>query len=110
MKLRFYAREDALAYVPGIGKQTGQAPRYIGRTLELKPHLVTYPATVDAHEANVDPSSPEQSQQLARYCKLVRNGAIWAADKATADAIGVAFVPVTFRDGAWIRDADKPKR
>jgi hypothetical protein len=100
-QLRFYAREDLLAYAPGSPKNYGQAPPYVGRTLVRGTSTApsSYPATREPHFA------PAESEHTERWAKLCRDGAIWPADPETAAALGVAFVPVVYTDGAWIADS-----
>lgn len=111
--LKFYAREDALVRYPGIVAAFGQAPRYIGREFLIgeaergadgkmrttKP--ASHPATKDPAEF-VD-GTPE-AEAAKRHC---RKGALWAADKATAAACGVAFVETEFKGGAWVAKSTK---
>lgn len=105
MRLSFYARESALAYIPGAVKRTGQAPPYVGRELVRggKDRPAAYPATEAPHVVNIDERKMVDQQALCRWQKLARDGAVWCADPATAAACGVEFVPVSFRDGVWIR-------
>lgn len=99
MKLRFHAREDFLVREAGVAPSIGQAARYYGRTFD--PATRGYPAVKDAVEF-------EQGTEDADKCsKQCRKGCMWAADKDTAAALGVAFVDVAFSEGAWIAKAGK---
>jgi hypothetical protein len=106
MKLKFYAREDLLAYAPGSRPTIGSAPPYIGR--ELRPDR-SLPATEATAEFDLDPATQDGRERLARFTRLLRVGAIWAADAATAAACGGTYVPVTYQTGAWIQ-APPPKK
>jgi hypothetical protein len=99
MTLSFYAREGLLAYVPNNIGRVGQSPRYIGRshTLGTATKPAEYPATVDPTAF----PSPD-TQTVARLTHLCRDGAIWPANSETAAACGVQFVPVEYKDGAWV--------
>jgi len=99
MKLRFYARGDLLARVPGYTPRVGDVPRYVGRSYAVVDGLGSHPASESSYE--LDSTSP----LAARLCKFARRGEVWCADKDTAAAIGVAFVPVKFADGEWVIDS-----
>jgi len=100
MILKFYAREDLLAYAPGSRPTIGSAPPYIGRTLQADRSL---PATEAPTAYDIDTATQDGAQRLARFTKLVQRGAVWAADAPTATACGVPFIPVTYQDGAWVK-------
>jgi hypothetical protein len=110
MKLRFIAREDALATVPGSRVNVGQSAHYVGRTY-LAPKDgkgASYPATQEPHEATFDMSKQEDMARFNRYLKIAKRGDIWPADEATAKACGVDYVPASFKDGEWTRAAAAP--
>jgi hypothetical protein len=110
MQLRFHSREDLLAYVPGSVARFGQSPHYVGRV-----HVRGDKETASSFPATREPFCvPDDTPQKARWAKLCREGAIWPADPDTAAALGVAFVPVVFKDGAWVagsgtRRTEEPK-
>lgn len=92
MKLSFFAKDDQLVTIPGAQPATGQAPRYVGRKLELRDGAPHYPATTEAFECD------SESDVGRRLVERVRNdvndgyGApLTPADKATADACGLDF-------------------
>jgi hypothetical protein len=104
MKLRFFAKDDAMVPVPGVPRVAGQPKQYVGRRLvraEGKPP--SYPATEEAFEIDSD---TDDGRQLVRRVRTEteRHDAqpLWPADKATAEACGVPFVAVTVKDGIAI--------
>jgi len=99
-QLKFLAREDMLVREAGVAPQVGQAARYYGRTYD--PAQRAYPATKDPFVAE------EGSEDGDKCTKQCRKGALWAADAATASAIGVDFVSTQFRDGAHAAAVAKP--
>jgi hypothetical protein len=111
MRLSFYAREGALAYIPGAPKFQGQAPPYVGRCLVrgTEENTAAFPATSEPHVVDISGSTVDQ-QALNRWQRLANAGAVWCADEATAAACGVEFVPVTFSDGVWQRAVVNPKK
>lgn len=96
-KLSFYARGDLLVTVPGVYPQIGQALPRVGRQLASDGSL---PATKEAY---VTDSNSDEARRLIKLTR--REGALWPADKETADACGLPFVELTFKDGVW---AQKP--
>lgn len=98
MQLKFYAREDALVREAGVHPRVGEATRYYGRTFDSVARA--YPATKEPFAVD---SESEDGQKCSKQC---RKGALWAADKATAEAIGVELVEVVFDNGAHVA---KPK-
>jgi len=101
MKLRLLARENAVAFVPGAPRAVNQPPHYIGRRHVVENGVGKFPATEEGTVVDLDQTSPE----FWRYQKLVSRGDVWAGNAETAAALGVAFVSVLFRDGAWVRSA-----
>jgi len=112
MKLRFYARGDALVTVPGVQPQIGQSLPRVGRTnvhtpaevldeyhakAGVKPGFLVPPATRDAYE--VDSESPA-GQRLKKLIR--REPCLWAADAETADECGVPFVDLKFVNDSWV--------
>ncbi|MCZ2439652.1 MAG: hypothetical protein LC119_05690 [Burkholderiales bacterium] len=93
MKLSVYAREGHCAHWPGI-KHAGQQHDYIGRVCdEQRRHRALEAPTV------LDLADP-MAQRLLEH---LRDGAVWPADKATADLAGVPYVALS-RDpesGEW---------
>jgi hypothetical protein len=111
--LRFYAREDALASIPGSRANIGQAANYIGRKYE-KPDAkagkpAKYPATPEAHEATFNLDKEDDRARFNRYVKIAKRGDIWPADEATAKACDVDLPQVEFHkdDGEWRRTAPR---
>lgn len=104
MQLKFYAREDQLVRVPGVGRGAQGSPAsYVGRTFDQKTR--GYPAIEDG--AAIDSDSKE-GKRLAELCK--RDGCLWPANKETADFCGVEFVVVEFKDGVWSRKVASSRR
>ena len=99
MKLRFYARGDLLARVPGYAPIVGTLPRYIGRTASVIDGITSHPATKEAFEID------SESQHAPRLAKMARRGDVWCADVATAAHAGAEFAPVRFDSGEWIADS-----
>jgi hypothetical protein len=91
MKLKFFAREDLLVREAGIGPVIGEAARYYGRTFD--PATRSYPATKEPFETEAD------SEDGLKCSKQCRKGALFAADKTTADALGVEHIETEFSDG-----------
>jgi hypothetical protein len=80
--------------VPGLVPAIGQAESYVGRTFDAKTR--GNPATKEAFEIDSD---SDAGRRLAKLCR--RDACLWPADKATAEACGVEFVELEFRDGVW---------
>ena len=104
MILKFYAREG-LVREPGRRPFIGQAAAYLGRqfvapsTLADGTHVAaSYPAT---QEGVAWDTAKREHAHTEHVTKAARKGAFWPADKATAEAVGVAFVEVEFKDGVW---------
>ncbi len=102
-KLRFFAKDDDLVYVPTSVRMSGQPPQYVGRRLEPgndgrdgKPvKAATFPATDQAWECEAD--SADAAEILNRFWRGKRP--LWPADEATAQACRVEFVKVVVKDG-----------
>ena len=107
MKLRFIAREDGLATIPGSRANIGQAAFYIGRTFsppdKAEGKGASYPATEAPHEVELDLSRQDEVIRFNRYVKLAKRGDIWPADEETANACGIALPAVGFSKdaGEW---------
>lgn len=111
-KLRFYAREDRLVYVPGSRPATGDAPRYVGRGFVPGKDGAApqYPAKKDPYECDAD--SDAGRRLIERVQNDVRDGygaPLWPADKETAAACGVDFQSVSLVDGSWVAGAQPAK-
>jgi hypothetical protein len=100
MKLKFYAREDLLVREAGVGPVIGEAARYYGRTFD--PATRGFPAAREPFEVEAE---SEDGLKCAKQC---RKGALFAADKTTADAIGVEHIETEFNSGA--HTAKKPAK
>jgi hypothetical protein len=106
MKLRFFAKDDDLVYVPTSVRMSGQAPQYIGRRLEQgndgrdgQPRkAATFPATEEAWECDAD--SADADEILNRFRRGKRR--LWPADAETAAACGVEFVRVVVKAGVAV--------
>ena len=96
-------REDLLVREAGIGPVIGEAARYYGRTFD--PATRGYPASKEPFEVELD---SEDGLKCAKQC---RKGALFAADKSTAEAIGVDLIDTEFRDGAHaVKAKSAPKK
>lgn len=92
MQLKFYAREDALVRRASIAPRIGEAARYYGRTFD---------PTTRAYVADKLPFAVDSDNVHGEKCrKQCQKGALWAADKATAAALGVEFIETEWSDGA----------
>lgn len=91
--LKFYARDPHVVHHPGL-KATGQLAQYIGRRFNFETRQ---------HEAVPEGEClAEGTPDALRACKAVlRDGALWPADEATAAACGVPFVRVELVDGSF---------
>jgi hypothetical protein len=91
--LRFYAKDNLIVSFPGSKDVPGNPARYVGRRYEN----ADYPATQEGDSFKL--GSPE----FIRIKKLINTSPqpLYAADQETADAVGVPFVPVQFKDGKW---------
>ncbi|UOF77398.1 hypothetical protein [Caudoviricetes sp.] len=102
MKLKFLAREDLLVREGGIGPVIGEAARYYGRTFD--PATRGYPAVKELFEVEAE------SYDGVKCAKQCRKGALFAADKGTADALGVTFIETEFKDGAHVVKSPKGEK
>lgn len=108
MKLAFYAKDDDLVYVPDFPRMKGSIPQRVGRS------FVPGDATKGAqHPATTEPfvCDSEDANGVALLAAFRRGRrSLWPADKATADACGVEFVPVEVKDGvAVVKSAPAPQ-
>ena len=109
MKLRFFAKDDELVYVPNSPKRQGQPPRYVGRTFVPgdadtgKP--AAFPASAEPFECDSD--DPNGRELVNRFLRGKRP--LLPADKETAAACGVAFVAVSVKDGVAAQGASAPE-
>lgn len=108
MKLRFFAKDDELVYVPNFPKVRGAFPQYVGRkfipgTAEAG---AQFPATAEPFECDSDDANGQALLNKFRRGKRC----LWPADKATAEACGVEFVPVEVKDGVAVTKAAEPPR
>jgi hypothetical protein len=73
------------------------------------------PALKEPHEVDLDRATQDGASRFGRYQKHIDRGAIWPADKATADEHGVPLPDLAFADDEWIERPkhvtapDKPK-
>jgi hypothetical protein len=107
MKLSFFAKDDDIVYVPDFPRVKGAFPNYVGRSF-----VAGTPEKGAQHPATVEPfvcdsEDANGSVLLAKFRRGKRP--LWPADKATADACGVEFVPVEVKDGiAVVKAASAP--
>lgn len=100
MLLRFYAKHDELVREPGVRLIVGHRASYVGRKFDEKTN--GFPATAEPFAVSAESA---EGQRLATLCQ--RDGSLWPADEATAQACGVPFQPVEFQSGAWVAAATK---
>jgi hypothetical protein len=110
--LRFIAREDALATVPGSRANVGQPAFYIGRKY-IAPDRAAgrgarYEATQEPYEVTLDLDRQDDAMRFNRHVKLAQRGDIWPADEETAKHCGLAFVQASFANGEWKRSEPMP--
>ncbi|MEM6792110.1 MAG: hypothetical protein AAF715_31625 [Myxococcota bacterium] len=107
---KFYAKGRLLVADPTQGDpQPGQPRRYAGRTMKIVDGQATFPATEEGF--TYDEQRPAIRDVDRRMLKRVRRDHdMWPADEVTAQACGVAFVPVVFKDGEFVPvEAPQPK-
>ena len=109
MKLRFYAKDDDLVYVPNLPKRQGQPPRYVGRTFVAGDpdtgKLASFPASSEPFECDSDDANGREL--VNRFLRGKRP--LWPADKATAEACHCDFVSVSVKDGVAVPGASAPE-
>lgn len=109
MILRFYAREG-LVREPGRRPFIGQAAVYLGREFvapTADAPAASYPAAKDGFEWDTGKHEHAHNEHVLRNA---REGAFWPADKATADAAGVALADVEFKAGVFVEKAKPAAR
>jgi hypothetical protein len=97
MRLRFYAKHDELVREPGARMIIGQPASYVGRRYDVS--AGGWPAVETSHDVESD---SEAGLRLTTLCR--RDGCLWAADEATAAAVGVPYTRTKLLDGAWVAD------
>lgn len=101
MKLRFYARDNLLVFVPGHARPAGggSRPKYVGRTNDQ-----AWQGTPKGRPASKEPYEVDSTDPSAtRLCRIAATDcALWPADEATAKACGIKFVPVEIVDGVAV--------
>lgn len=111
MQLSFYAKGAQLVTMPGFRPMVSQSPQYVGRRHDRQRRA--FPAREEPFRIEAD------SDAARRLVKLVRrDGSLWPADDATANACGMPAPRLHFADGEWIEDtapatvtgADNPKK
>lgn len=103
MKLKFYARESLPVRLPDFIPTSGSPDHFVGR------HFIPpYPALERPFECDSDSSV---GRRLLKRCRdelrQCGRAPLWPADVETAAAIGVPFVAVEFKDGAWVESGAK---
>lgn len=95
-KLKFFAREDELVFVPYITVSPGAPERYVGRRFE--PRLRGYPATKAPFECEANSDTGRRLLLLA-----TRDKSLFPADEDTAKACGLKKAPeLKYASGAWV--------
>jgi len=103
MKLKFLAKGDGLVREPGVIEIVGTDPHYVGRAkLNLGDGRFCYPAVETAFEVDAASDAGRHLTKLVR-----RDGCLWPADKETAAACNVKFVPVKYDSGEWVPEPAK---
>jgi hypothetical protein len=106
MKLRFYARTGNLVPDPRQRQRLPGAPAiFVGRVWDAEAH--GYITTKEPAEFDTDMIGEANFQTLRRA--LVRDRALWCADKATAEYCGDAFVDLVFDEKAALWSPKLPK-
>ena len=110
MILKFCAKDDQLVVVPGTAQYAGQVARYVNRECKVDKddagaEVISWPATAEPYAVE---AGSTDGRRLAKLTQ--RDGALLPFDKATADAIGVAFVPIKFTAGVWVTTPAAPKK
>ena len=100
--LKFHSREDHLVREPLEHLYKGAVASYVGRRYDAKDNA--FVATAEPHVVD---GKTDAGQRIALLC--VRDGSLWPADKETAAALGVPFVPIKLVDGAWVASTDSPR-
>ncbi len=103
MKLKFYARGDALVTIPNEQRIVGNPAEYVGRKRIKEGDNFAYPATRDPFVC-----PPEMAPRLAKLTR--RDNSLWPADKETAQACGVGFKKVEYSGGEWIPEIARSKQ
>jgi len=114
MKLKFFAKAEHVVHFPAP-RRAGQLHNYVGR------QFVAHEEDKAARESRVagqnratkDGLEIEAGTPEAEIlCQYARQGGLWCADKATAEAVGVEFTPVKYDEAAFefIPDAAKPSK
>lgn len=103
--LRFIAREDALATVPGSRANLGQPAWYIGRRYSPPDAKIgkaaSYPATKEPYEVTLDLAKQDDSIRFNRFVKIAKRFDIWPFDAETAKLCDVPLPTVVFKDDEW---------
>lgn len=95
-RMKFYARGTGLVSVPDERRIVGLKPRYVGRTAVIVDGACAFPAAREPYEC----ATPDEEARLGWITK--NDASLWPADEATAHALGVPYVPLTWSDGSWI--------
>jgi len=96
-KLKFFAKDDDLVYVPDFPRVKGAIPQYVGRKFVPADGTngASFPASAEPFECD---SEDENGKALVNKFQRGKRG-LWPADEATAKACGVSFAAVEVKDG-----------
>lgn len=105
MKLRFYARPGHVLPWPGQ-MSSGQIRQYVGRESKVLDGVISHRA--NETPAEIDPETAD-GKRILRLFRIETEKPLVPANKETADALGVPFVPGKVVDGEWQADAATQK-
>lgn len=105
---RFCAKGRLLVPHPLKPRRVGEVAHYINRkATKTEDGRTAFPAVAEPFE--YDETRPELRGMDRRLMKRVRrDGDLWPADRETAVACGVQFVPIEFHEGEWVAVSSKP--
>lgn len=107
--LRFYARPGHVCPWPGQ-RHSGQPRRYIGRDNQIERDadgaviLIGHPASQEPVE--IEPKG-DDGRRVLRLMRIEADKPLIPADEATAQACGLRFEPVEWREGEFYPQAAK---
>ena len=120
MKLRFYAKGDALVPIPGQGLIHGALLNYVGRSQSKREtglkdsdgnalFQAAFPATESGYECDSESAEARELKRTLLVSERMGDVSLYCADEQTASFVAVPFTPVEFKDGAWSAVTTKTK-
>ena len=103
MKIKLVAKDDQMVAMPGTAQFAGQVARFINREWDEKLHA--FPAVAEPYEVDSDSDEGRRLMKITR-----RDRALSPHDQASADVIGVPFVPLKFNAGVWVTAPAKTQK